>query len=118
MGKFIPLPNYILSIGNLVAKQEVAEMNEADLQDAIRNNDSSILEKLRMYTKQIPGSAAYYRAKLQETHAYVEHVRVRSSDKKSFNVFLTLSMADFHWPQLHKQFPDSDKYLGKTVRNV
>lgn len=30
-------------------------------------------------------------------------------------MFLTLSFADLHDPELHRQLPNSDRYLGKTV---
>ena len=35
--------------------------------------------------------------------------------KETFNLFLTLSFADLHEPELHRLLPGSDRYLGKTV---
>lgn len=38
-----------------------------------------------------------------------------SDCQETFNLWLTLSFADLHDPQLHRLLPGSEAYLGKTV---
>ena len=42
-------------------------------------------------------------------------IHIKSEMQETFNCFLTLSYADLHDPQLHRNLPGSELYLGKTV---
>ena len=42
-------------------------------------------------------------------------MRISSGDLRTFNLFLTWSAADYHWPELHRLFPNHELYLGKKV---
>ena len=106
----------ILRIGNVVAQQEAADMTVKELKEALESGDKTVMSKLKLYSKNIPGSPAYYKSQLSNATAFTEHVRIRSDDQESFNLFLTFSMADWHWPDLHRHLPGSSEYLNKQVQ--
>ena len=45
----------------------------------------------------------------------MRHLRISSGDLETYNLFLTWSAADYHWPELHRLFPNHKEYLGKKV---
>ena len=104
-----------LSLGNLVAKKEAQDMTVGELMKLVAKGDMTIMEKLRYYAKNNPGRPSYFHSKKMEIMAYQDHIRIRSRNKETFQIFLTLSYADLHWPQLHRQFPGSSEYLNKQV---
>ena len=104
-----------ITLGNVYAKRVLEDLNIAELKKRVEAGDEKVLRDLMYSAAGIPGSRQYFLKQRSLGHAFVRHVRIASDDEEMFNLFLTFSPADIHWPALHQLLPGSSKYLGKTV---
>ena len=84
-----------------------------ELKEKIDNGDHTYLRNLYYFGRHIKGSPQYFNSHATISVNFLRHLRISSGDKKTFNLFLTWSAADFHWPELHRLFPNHKEYLGK-----
>ncbi len=53
--------------------------------------------------------------KISMAYSFLRNIRFTSNDTEVFNGFLTYSMAEIYWNDLHKLLPGSERYLGKKI---
>ena len=87
------------------------------MKDKIDNGDFTYLKNLFYFGRNIKGSPQYFKSQSTISVNFLRHLRISSEDKKTFNLFLTWSAADYHWPELHRLFPNHKDYLGKHLCN-
>jgi len=63
----------------------------------------------------IPGSKAQMKKLHDKCLSFLNFHRHFSNDQTYFNLFLTLSAADSHWPEFFELFPEGRAHLAKTV---
>ena len=63
----------------------------------------------------LSGSRQFFKYEGKKARSFVNFVHLFSDMQDTFNLFLTLSFADLHEPELHRLLPGSHRYLGKTV---
>ena len=73
------------------------------------------MRNLYYFARNIKGSPQYFNSHSTISVNFLRHLKISSDDKKTFNLFLTWSAADHHWPELHRLFPNHKEYLGKKV---
>ena len=104
-----------LSVGNVYAKRSCPDISYKDLKENIDKGDFSYLKNLFYFGRNIQGSPQYFKSQATISANFLRHLRISSGDKKTFNLFLTWSAADYHWPELHRLFPNHEEYLGKKI---
>ena len=102
-------------LGNIYAKTSCPDISFKDLREKINNGDYKALRNLYYFGKNIKGTPQYFNYQSTISVNFLRNLRIISGDKKTFNVFLTWSAADHHWPELHRLLPNHQAYLGKTV---
>jgi hypothetical protein len=71
-----------------------------ELQDQITEGDTSCIDKLLYFSKNIPGSSAYWRGKKSELYSWInQHIE---QGRGAPTIFLTLSCAEYLWPDLKR----------------
>jgi len=70
------------------------------LQAKLINGDQSFINKLMYFGKVVPGSNAYWRAKKAELYSWINHHIEKGRGPP--NVFMTLSCAEYFWPDLKR----------------
>ena len=70
----------------------------SDIQDQIRQGKFEVLSKVSYLMKNVMGSDAYYRSKRNELKAFISHHVEAGNGPPNF--FITLSCAEFWWPDL------------------
>lgn len=81
-----------------------------DLHDEILNGNDTYLSKLQYFSKSIKGSNSYWRAKRAELYTWIEHHIDKGSGPP--NLFITLSCAEYHWPDIMRLL--KDRYYSAT----
>ena len=104
-----------LTVGNIYAKRSCPDISLKILQEKINNGDFNTLRNLYYFGKNIKGTPQYFNSQATISINFLRHLRISSGDLRTFNLFLTWSAADNHWPELHRLFPNHEEYLGKTV---
>ena len=104
-----------LSVGNVYAKRTCPDLSFGDLRDKVNSGEFSTLRNLLYFGKNIKGTPQYFSSQATVSVNFLRHLRISSDDKNTFNLFLTWSAADYHWPELHRLFPNHKEYLGKKV---
>ena len=104
-----------LTVGNVYAKRNCPDISFKELKEKIDNGDFTFLRNLYYFGRHIKGSPQYFNSQATISVNFLRHLRISSGDKKTFNLFLTWSAADYHWPELHRLFPNHKEYLGKKV---
>ena len=75
------------------------------LKQNLRDGDDSFINKLMYFGKVVPGSAAYWRSKRAELYSWINH-HVELG-RGAPNIFLTLSCAEYFWPDLKRLLEDT-----------
>jgi hypothetical protein len=75
------------------------------LQQQLNEGDSVFIDKLMYFGKVVPGSAAYWRGKKAELYSWINHHIERG--RGAPNVFMTLSCAEYFWPDLTRLLEDT-----------
>ena len=102
-----------LTVGNVYAKRTCPDISFKELKEKIDNGDYTYLRNLYYYGRQIKGTPQYFNSQATVSVNFLRHLRISSGDKKTFNLFLTWSAADYYWPELHRLLPNNKEYLGK-----
>lgn len=71
-----------------------------ELQDQITEGNTSCIDKLLYFSKNIPGSSAYWRGKKAELYSWMNHHIEQGRGAPT--VFMTLSCAEYFWPDLKR----------------
>ena len=102
----------ILSKGNLYVKRNPGESDFTleEFNEMANSNFSPLMSKIFYYTKELTGSNSYWNRLRQELRATIEQ-------NGAPTVFFTLSMAEFHWPDLKKVFSLPDDASSEEVKN-
>ena len=104
-----------LSVGNVYAKRSCPDISLKELQEKINSGDFSTLKHLYYFGKNIKGTPQYFNSQATISLNFLRHLRISSGDLQTYNLFLTKCVADYHWPELHRLFPNHKEYLGKKV---
>jgi hypothetical protein len=76
----------------------------SELKEIIQSGNTSFIEKLLYYGKCVPGSASYWRSKKAELYSWINHhIEQRRGGP---TLFLTLSCAEYFWPDLKRLLQD------------
>jgi hypothetical protein len=75
------------------------------LHQQLNEGNNGFIDKLMYFGKVVPGSAAYWRGKKAELYSWISHHIERG--RGAPNVFMTLSCADFFWPDLKRLLEDT-----------
>lgn len=75
-----------------------------ELQEKIESGDQTFVEKLMYFGKSVPGSAAYWRSKKSELYSWINHHIEKG--RGAPNIFMTLSCAEYFWPDLKRILED------------
>ena len=94
--------------GNFFVKQNRGEANltTSHLQELWHSN-SSLMEKLMHYAKNITGTNAYWVRIKEDLKTTIKQVGAPT-------IFFTLSCADFHWPEFHSMFSEDFAFTGSA----
>jgi hypothetical protein len=104
-----------LTRGNMFAKHCAEALTISELKAMMEAGNDKVIKKLLYFAAPIPGTRQYLRYKMDQAVSLVKYLRISSNDQEMFNFFQTFSAADLHWDNLHRLFPDSEKYLGKRL---
>ena len=104
-----------LSLGNLYVNRCLADKNLEEINQKLKEGDEQTLRSLYCYTSSIEGSQQMFSQKISMAYSFLRNIRISSDDTEMFNGFLTYSMADTYWNDLHKLLPGSERYLGKKI---
>lgn len=69
-----------------------------ELQESLRNGDSSFVNKIMFYSKKTKGSNAYWRFKRSELYTWIDHHVAAGHGPP--NIFKTLSCAEYFWTDM------------------
>ena len=104
-----------LTVGNVYAKLQCPDLSFKELKEKILSGDFNALRNLYYFGRDIKGTPQYFGSQATISVNFVRHLKISSGDTNAFNLFLTWSAADHHWPELHRLFPNHKSYLGKKV---
>lgn len=69
-----------------------------DLQEQLREGDTSFINKIMFYSKRVRGSDAYWRHKRSELYTWINHHLAAGNGPP--HIFKTLSCAEYFWPDM------------------
>ena len=75
----------------------------------LRGDFNSVMKKLMRYTKNVTGTNAYWNDEKGKLRATITQVCAPT-------IFWTLSIAEFHWPEIHSLLSDDEVVDPKTLR--
>ena len=104
-----------ITVSNVYAKNLSTGTTIAEVKDKVAQDDDSLIQTLMHYSSGITGTAQYFKYEASRAISMQRFIRMHSENKEMFNLFLTFSIADGHWPELHRLLPGNEKYLGKTL---
>ena len=96
----------LLGQGNFYMKQNPEDqlLSIHEMQDMLNSGDySHVMKKLMHYAKNVTGTNAYWNQVKEQLKATITQVGPPT-------IFWTLSCAEFHWPEFHALFSDSNIY--------
>ena len=83
-----------------------------DLQEKVRQGNMDWVNRICYFTQRVTGSAGYWRAKRREVHTWINYHASRGHGLPSF--FITLSCAEYQWPDIKRLILDHHKKAGTT----
>jgi len=103
----------ILSKGNLYVKRNPGDVDFSldEFNEMVRSNSHNLMNKIFYYTKELTGSNSYWNRVRQELRSTIEQVGAPT-------IFFTLSMAEFHWPDLRQLFSLSEDASSEVLANM
>ncbi|XP_066929609.1 uncharacterized protein [Clytia hemisphaerica] len=104
----------LINQGNFFIKQNPGDANLSidELQDMINNNNYSfVMKKLQRYSKNVTGTNAYW-------YDVKEKLKATITQMGTPTIFWTLSMADFHWPDIHDLFTSEESESTDFRQNI
>ena len=107
----------LMSKCNCFAKYSCSDITVEQLKEQIAAGNLQTFKSLLYFTRSIPGSRQFFKYEAKKAMSFVNWVHIMSDMKETFNLFLTLSIADLHEPALHRLLPGHELYLDKKVVN-
>ena len=107
----------LMSKSNCFAKYSCKDITVQTLKEQVAEGNLSTFRSLLYFTRSIVGSRQFFKYEAKKAMSFVNWVHIMSDMKETFNLFLTLSIADLHEPGLHRLLPGHELYLDKTVVN-
>jgi hypothetical protein len=93
-----------------------APPNLDDLQESIRNGDTSFVNNLTYYSKRVKGSNPYWMAKRAELYSWIQHHADVGNGVPMF--FITLSCAEYMWPDVIDLLRERMEMAGEDTSKV
>ena len=106
------------SLGNMYARSAQFTTKaalQADLENAGPDQLRQLAKAVSRQAARMPGTNAYHKAFGDYCASHIQFQRHHSQDRENFNVFFTLSAADYHWPAFYRIFPEGQQHLAKTL---
>ena len=107
----------LMSKSNCFAKYSCKDITVQTLKEQVAEGNLSTFRSLLYFTRSIVGSRQFFKYEAKKAMSFVNWVHIMSDMKETFNLFLTLSIADLHEPGLHRLLPGHELYLNKKVVN-
>ena len=86
------------------------------LQSEIADGNTRWLERLCYYSQQVTGSPGYWRAKRAEVYTWINHHI--EAGHGPLNFFITLSCAEYMWPDIRRLIIDRFTKAGLDAPNL
>ena len=105
------------TIGNIYASKN-AFTTKADLIQRLDDSGETLKELAKKIVKsssQISGTNQYLKRLGSYAYSFINHNRHHTNDTENFNIFYTVSSADFHWPEFYKIFQEGRDHLSKVL---
>ena len=102
---------------NCYARYSCSDITVQELKEQVAAGNLSTFKSLMYFTRSIVGSRQFFKYEAKKAMSFVNWVHIMSDMKETFNLFLTLSIADLHEPALHRLLPGHELYLDKKVVN-
>ena len=105
------------TLGNLYAASN-AFTTKAELMRQLSGSAdelNNLTRKIVKSSNRIPGTNQYMKKIGMYAYSFVNHYRHHTDDTDNFNVFYTVSSADFHWPDFYAMFTEGRAHLAKTL---
>jgi hypothetical protein len=80
-----------------------------DLKQKIRDGDTSYIDRISYFSKEVEGSAPYWRAKRAELYTWINHHVAEGNGGPQY--FITLSCAEYHWPDIQRLLEERKSYF-------
>jgi len=106
------------SLGNIYAKSArftTKAALQAELDAAGPDQLRQIAQAVARQSARMPGTNAYHKTYGEYCASHILFQRHFSRDTENYNVFLTISAADHHWPAFYRLFPEGRRHLAKTL---
>ena len=87
-----------------------------ELQSEIADGNTRWLERLCYYSQHVAGSAGYWRAKRAEVYTWINHHVESNHGPPTF--FITLSCAEYMWPDIKRLIIDRFTIAGMDVPDL
>ena len=104
-----------LTLANVYADKCCHLLTKEQLVENVRANNWETINHLQAFGAQIPGTPSYFQFERSKSNAFEKCLRIDSNGEVALNAFMTFSVADLHWPDLHRLLPGHEKYMDKTV---
>jgi hypothetical protein len=104
-------------VGNLFVNRNL-NLSKSELIAQLQRENKDLRQlamQIHRSTVGIPGSKAQMKKLHDKCLSFLNFHRHFSNDQTYFNLFLTLSAADSHWPEFFELFPEGRAHLAKTV---
>jgi hypothetical protein len=100
---------------NKMKKQKVWSDKDApesmvELKDRLRKGDMSFIDKITYYSQRVRGSSSYWRSRQAELYSWINHHVKEGNGMPNF--FITLSSAEYFWPDVLHLLNKSVKIAG------
>ena len=83
------------------------------LQDEIQNGTLDWVNHIQYYSHKVKGSAGYWRFKRSEVYTWINHhVSLKHGPP---SLFITLSCAEYHWPDIKRLLDQRAKIAGQSI---
>src|SRR6266496_5414096 len=91
-----------LQEGKIYVKQNLNDdqIDVAEIQEMIANGDTHLADRIMRYGEGLRGSRQFWMARRYELSDMIKQIGHQGL------IFFTFSVADFHWPELHKLMPE------------
>ena len=84
-----------------------------ELQKLIADGDMQWLDKIAYFGKSVRGSASYWRDKRAQVYSWINYHVHKGHGAPS--LFLTLSCAEYHWPDIHRLLLERYSLSGLSI---
>ena len=83
-----------------------------ELQDSIENGNFDWINRIQYFSYKVKGSSGYWRFKRSEVYSWINHHVASGSGPPT--LFITLSCAEYHWPDIKRLIVQRNKLFGRN----